>query len=119
MHVTHMMRAMNVMMIGMPCNTNNTLNQRMACITGSSLDWSWTKVKDAVNVSTGDAVQDSALMDFSAACLYFGTGLTDKMKQSAAATGEPPVPLGMMGVSWGGTSKLVYIAMSSICFFGR
>ena len=43
----------------------------------------------------------------SAACLYFGLGLSNRMANATTVAGEDEagvaVPLGMMGVSWGGT----------------
>lgn len=66
---------------------------------GTTLEYSWTHVKDAVNSSSW---QDSLLLDFSAACLYMGVGLTDHMINASTKDSEL-VPLGLMGVSWGGT----------------
>jgi sialate O-acetylesterase len=64
-----------------------------------TLEYTWTHVKDAVNSSSW---QDSLLLDFSAACLYMGVGLTEHMNNASAKQDER-VPLGLMGVSWGGT----------------
>jgi sialate O-acetylesterase len=74
----------------------------------SNMEWTWNKLATVVN---GSDVQGSPLMAFSAACLYFGIGLTERMEKasykSRAATSdqqaEGVIPLGMMGVSWGGT----------------
>lgn len=48
---------------------------------GPSLEWTWSKLKGVINTTS---IQESALMEYSAACLYFGLGLADKM----AAEGE-------------------------------
>ena len=60
-------------------------------VTGQpGLEWSWSKLKSVINTSN---VQESALMGYSAACLYFGLALTEKMKAADQA-----VPLGYADV---------------------
>eukprot|EP01044_Picomonas_judraskeda_P004478 COSAG03_NODE_394_length_8267_cov_48.943315_5_plen_355_part_00 len=69
----------------------------------NTLEYSWTHVADAVNSSSW---QDSLLLEFSAACLYMGVGLTEHMINASAESAQfdsAVVPLGLMGVSWGGT----------------
>jgi hypothetical protein len=72
---------------------------------GEGLFWKWNKVADVINATIPEK---SPLMEFSAACWYFGKSLADIMEEEVDAEadkykGDGAVPLGMMGVSVGGT----------------